>query len=508
MFILYKLMSFSSTKSYIKNDNNNDANNKDGDYKSFKKKIVDIYKKKYKDASSLIHEFIENQNLDKKKKETIARYLFYSCLKKKERLYTKFFTNSNSIIKKGELDINNILEILKILDKNKNSNKNSNKNLIINSIINYILDCIYKYFSGEQYSYEKTFKYTKLFHDRPRMRFISNNLIKYNLKHDYDIIKQFDTYISQYMSNELYKYNIYIKDKLSSKYSVKNLNKNILNIGYKLEKSKILGINNILKLRKDLDPKITTKVLNKKINKAIGNNKVFEIFSKINKINIDNDNKAIIVIKYLMDKSMMLNEEYFIFNNKLKKYYDENKKNNSILNTTDLYLLDLFKFIFYYDKIDIVNQKFINYINFVKIFMFIKLIIVFFNKLKNNNKNINNNIIDDKPLLLHTNINITELMNIKNDCRISLCIFDEFTVFKKTLISSILFMINSKKDNLILIFLYLHIFNLKKIFIDNMKKYKEKFTEKELDEKINEEIININTSKSICELLQEHQQNP
>ena len=30
-------MSFSSTKSYIKNDNNNDANNKDGDYKSFKK---------------------------------------------------------------------------------------------------------------------------------------------------------------------------------------------------------------------------------------------------------------------------------------------------------------------------------------------------------------------------------------------------------------------------------------------------------------------------------------
>jgi hypothetical protein len=144
----------------------------------------------------------------------------------------------------------------------------------------------------------------------------------------------------------------------------------------------------------------------------------------------------------------------------------------------------------------------------VKIFMFIKLIIVLFNKLKINNKINNkniNNIIDDKTLLLHTNINITELMNIKNDCRISLCIFDEFTVFKKTLILSIFSIINSKKYNLILIFLYLHILNLKKIFIDNMKKYRKNFSEKELDTKINEEIININTSKSICELLQEHQ---
>lgn len=361
------------------------------------------------------------------------------------------------------------------------------------NLINKILTKVYEHYSKYLYKYTKYLR---------RVRTNANE--KFAWREDINLTKAYNIFFENYNKNELYKFHhLYI-----------NSVENIIKKKTFVEKLGIVkGVNNIS----------VTKYYKKKYNNTQNNKTKIEIIlNKITRLNrIDNINEAIEVIYYLMDNSKMLDNtelngaKFVLFNNKLKQYYNNASISNELFNITKIFNDNLPKQKFYFNnKIDDINQKFINFINFVKIFMLIKLIKLIFDQLKNNKTNISN-IINDKLLLLYTNIYITTLMNINDDCKISLCIFDKFTNFKTEVIDAIKNVIypinNNNNNNYFLIFLYLRILDLKKIFIDNMKKYNSDFTEKKLDDEINKEIneeIEINTSKSICELLQEHQQTP
>lgn len=403
-----------------------------------------------------------------------------------EKIFNKFLFKKNFHI--PILNDVNLIILLQKIDEIDKIEDNYKVNLI-----NKILTKVYEHYSKYLYKYTKYLR---------RVRTNANE--KFAWREDINLTKAYNIFFENYSKNELYKFHhLYI-----------NSVENIIKKKTFVEKLGIVkGVNNIS----------VTKYYKKKYNNTQNNKTKIEIIlNKITRLNrIDNINEAIEVIYYLMDNSKMLDNtelngaKFVLFNNKLKQYYNNASISNELFNITKIFNDNLPKQKFYFNnKIDDINQKFINFINFVKIFMLIKLIKLIFDQLKNNKTNISN-IINDKLLLLYTNIYITTLMNINDDCKISLCIFDKFTNFKTEVIDAIKNVIypikNNNNNNYFLIFLYLRILDLKKIFIDNMKKYNSDFTEKKLDDEINKEIneeIEINTSKSICELLQEHQQTP